>query len=217
MSTIRKQNVQTIYSFGGFKLNKKFLNVVKIFAVLSIIIYLSFLVKVISFQSDAPKKADVIIVLGHSITDDLKPSDWLDIRLSDALWLYENDFADKIIVSGGKGPTDRIAVSRVMADWLIENDIDEENIFVEDKASNTFENLIYSKKIAKENDMKEVIVVTNDFHLYRSGLITEKFFDNRILFGRSVDMSFKKIFAYVKEPLSILKFEIENFFYGGEY
>ena len=85
-----------------------------------------------------------------------------------------------------------------MADYLIQNGIDRNNILVETQSHNTRENLIYSKALIDKysadikrstditiiNDMGPVLevedkpqtigILTNDFHIFRSMQIAKK-------------------------------------------
>lgn len=156
--------------------------------------------------------ADVIIILGHSIKDDNIPSDWLLERLKSGAGLYNSGYGKKIIVSGGKGRGDNVAVATVMEDWLIKHGVDKEDIIVESKSKNTLENFRYSKKITDEYNFSSVNVVTNDFHMFRSMSIGKLFYDELGGNSAEINMSFKKFFAYLKEPVSIIKYKLMMLF-----
>lgn len=154
-----------------------------------------------------PEKSDCIIVLGYSMEDDFKPSEYLTYRLETALDLYNKGYADYIIVTGGEGPTDDIPVSLSMKKWFLDNDVPSENIFLETKAKNTYENFAFSKEICDENNFDDIIVVTNDFHMYRSMIMSKEFFEAPTGQEAITPMSFHKIISYLKEPLSLIKYE----------
>ena len=60
-----------------------------------------------------------------------------------------------------------------MKQYLMEHGIEEDRIFEEDRSVNTTQNLQYS---AKYLDLKKdrVVIVTNNFHMYRALKIAEK-------------------------------------------
>ncbi len=181
-----------------------------LFTIVSIIILITLLFleyKVVSMQNNyAAGKSDCILILGNSLEDGKNPSKWLLERLEAGLSLYNDGFAEKIIVSGGKGPTDKVPVSQSMKEWLLLNGVSDEHILTEEASKNTYENFKFSKAIAKEENIRSVIVVTNDFHIYRSMQIASNFFKN--VSGKSVysEFDFKKLLAYLKEPFSLIKY-----------
>lgn len=168
------------------------------------------MLKIVTIKPDTQfQKYDAIIILGHSIDDENLPGDWLLKRLNDALYLYDKNISDKIIVTGGQGPNDKIAVSQSMKQYLVAQGVLENNIYIENESRNTYENFKFSKSIAEKEDINSIIIVTNDFHMYRSALICKKFFDNFGIYFSNLDFDAKKFFAYSKEPFSIIKFYIE--------
>ena len=67
------------------------------------------------------------------------------------------------IPSGGKGTDEVIAEAQAMKKYLMEQGIKEENIIVEDKSKNTYENVKLSDKIIRERnkDAKVAFSTTN--------------------------------------------------------
>lgn len=90
------------------------------------------------------------------------------------------------IVSGGNAHTSgKITEAEFMASVLKERGILDENIYIENIASNTEENLKYSYEIAKnilgKKDLctyKKIGVLTSGFHLRRTKLIANRYFKN---------------------------------------
>lgn len=93
----------------------------------------------------------------------------------------------KCIVSGGKGDDEAMSEAECMRDWLIENGIEKERIFTEDKSTSTRENLEFSKQIIRrENLCEKITIVTNEFHQYRAGRIAKNLgFDHYSLSGNT--------------------------------
>lgn len=178
--------------------------------VLLAIIYTVLLINVVSkgSHSDNTSPKDAIIVLGYSLDNGDTPSDYLIKRMETALSLYTEGYAKNIIVTGGRGPTDNIPVAIAMKKWFIDNGVPVDFIYTDTISNNTYENFVFAKEICKENDFNSVMVVTNDFHMYRSMTICKEFFYDYTGYSASLPLSFKKVGLYLKEPLSFIKYEV---------
>jgi uncharacterized SAM-binding protein YcdF (DUF218 family) len=113
-----------------------------------------------------------MIVLGAGI-DGEKVGKTLKSRLDEAIKYYELNKSVDIIVSGGQGKDEIISEAEAMYRYLIEKGVNPNQIIKEDKATTTLENIIFSKEILKNrnDEDKKILIVTNEFHLYRSMLI----------------------------------------------
>ena len=120
-----------------------------------------------------PQKSAVIVVLGCQVWGK-SPSLSLEYRLEKSLELYNKGLARYIIVSGGQGNDEIASESSVMKKWLVERGIDENKVFEENKATCTYENLKYSKDIMEKNNLDTAIVVSNDFHIFRSLMLAKR-------------------------------------------
>jgi uncharacterized SAM-binding protein YcdF (DUF218 family) len=147
-----------------------------IFVILSVVIIVLFAtiegMIVDSFVAEPAPGADYCIILGAQWKTD-GPSYILQKRLEAAIEYLNDNQGTKVIVSGGQGENEPISEAAGMKQYLLEAGISEERIIVEDKSSNTNENLLYSSEfIDKEND--RVVLVTNDFHMFRAYGIAKK-------------------------------------------
>lgn len=150
---------------------KKFLKVMLILAVLGIVVVFSIDLYVIGSTKkqivtteDIEKEYyDCIIVLGAGLRKG-KPSPILEDRLKVAVELYKGGYAPKIIVSGDHGQDDYDEVNP-MKNYLLENDIPAEDIFMDHAGFSTYDSIYRLKEIFK---VQKAIIVTQQFHLYRS-------------------------------------------------
>lgn len=122
---------------------------------------------VLTAVREKPQPSDVIIVLGAHLWGD-QPSPLLQYRLDQALCLYQQRYAKYIIVSGAQGDDEMMTEAKAMAAYLIRHHIPQDNIYLEERAYSTYENLKYSKEIMERKGFHSAIVVTNTFHLYRA-------------------------------------------------
>ena len=106
---------------------------------------------------------DCIIVLGAGIWGD-KPSPMLEDRLLQAIDLYKKGVASKIIMSGDHGKAEYDEVN-VMKKFAIEKGIPSEDIFMDHAGFSSYESIYRAKDIF---EAKKVVVVTQEYHLYRA-------------------------------------------------
>ena len=129
----------------------------------------------LSASVNSPKEETTVVVLGCQVKED-GPSLMLLRRLQAAQKYLQENPEIKCIVSGGQGDDEVMSEAECMRDWLVENGIEKERIFTEDKSTSTRENLEFSKQIIeRENLCEKITVVTNEFHQYRAGRIAKNF------------------------------------------
>ncbi len=116
-------------------------------------------------EENAPQ---TVIVLGCQINGD-QPSVMLKRRL-DAALVYLNEHPNStVIVSGGQGDNEDYSEAYVMAQYLQNNGIDVARILLEDKSTNTKENLAFSAQIIEQQGLDtRVVVATDAFHQLRA-------------------------------------------------
>lgn len=118
------------------------------------------------FYAKGEQNLEYMIVLGAQVKED-GPSKVLQYRLDTAI-TYLNENPDTVcIVSGGKGTNEVVSEAEGMYQYLIEHGIEKERIRLEDKSTNTKENIQYSKELMGEA-YENVGIVTNNFHVYRA-------------------------------------------------
>ncbi|CAJ1003625.1 MAG: YdcF family protein [Brevibacillus sp.] len=118
-------------------------------------------------RSAAPQKADVAIVLGAAVWGD-QPSPGLRERLDLALQLYREGYVPTLIVSGGLGDGKGVTEAQVMRNYLVEQGVPADRILMESEATNTYENLLFSRQIMQQNGLHSALVVSHDYHLARA-------------------------------------------------
>lgn len=113
---------------------------------------------------DKEYKTDVGIVLGARLWNN-KPSPALKERLEAAYEGYENGDYPMLIVSGGlDNPQMKLTEAEGMAEYLQERGVPKANILLENEATSTYENLLFSEEIMKARGMETATVVTHQFH-----------------------------------------------------
>lgn len=124
------------------------------------------------FGAKPESGADYVIVLGAQWKQN-GPSYVLQKRLDAAVAYLQENEETMVIVSGGQGSNEHITEAAGMRSYLVEKGIDEKRIFMEDKSSNTYENLVFSSEFLDKEE-NSVVLVTNNFHMFRALKIAEK-------------------------------------------
>ena len=120
--------------------------------------------------------ADYCIVLGAKVNG-TQPSLSLTARLR-AAEKYLGEHPDCVaVLSGGQGSNEGISEAQCMADWLAARGVDSGRLILEDKSSNTKENLAFSRQkiLEREPDFAgRVCIVTEVYHVTRAKLYARK-------------------------------------------
>ena len=120
---------------------------------------------------------DYVIILGSKINDDGTLPPLLKSRVDRALLFgkkQEENANKKIyyVPSGGQGLDESMPEGLAITNYLIKQGIDSKYILIEDKSTNTKENLNYSKKIIDSHKKNaKISFSTADYHVFRSGII----------------------------------------------
>ena len=114
---------------------------------------------------------DCIIILGCQVKDDGSLSHMLRDRLMRGLEVYEAGAAPKLLMSGDHGREEYDEVG-AMKNYAIENGVPSENVFMDHAGFSTYETVYRAKEIFQAD---KVIIVTQEYHLYRALYIAEQF------------------------------------------
>ncbi len=104
---------------------------------------------------------DVIVILGAGLGPALRR------RVAHGARLFHEGRAGHLIVTGGaigSRPTEAEAM-RALA---LKHGVPDERIIIEDKATRTFENALYTARIMDDRDWARALVVSDPFHLPRA-------------------------------------------------
>ena len=157
------------------------LSVVKVLKICTLIgfcvVLISFLIiefKIWRGGKSAPQKdTECLVVLGAGVYG-TRPSASLRSRMNAALEYLSAHPNVSAILSGGQGPGEDITEAEAMRRFFTENGIAEDRLILEEKSTDTVENLTNSFALAEANGFSNLTIVTNEFHLYRSCRLAEK-------------------------------------------
>jgi Uncharacterized conserved protein len=115
------------------------------------------------------------IVLGSGLINGDKVSPLLGSRIIAAVNFKNQQFKNskktmKLIMSGGQGRDELLPESEAMKAYAIAQGVSESDILVENNSKNTYQNMLFSKRIVEEMgfDLQKGIFATNDYHVFRA-------------------------------------------------
>lgn len=113
--------------------------------------------------------SDVAVVLGNKVDLDGNPSKRLQGRLDKAVELYEKEYFDYIIVSGGVGK-EGFDEAVVMKKYLMNKGIPDEHILQDNEGYNSFMTAQNTKIIMNNMGLDSVTIISQFYHITRTEL-----------------------------------------------
>lgn len=153
---------------------------------------------------------DVMLILGCQVLPSGAPSVLLRDRLDRALEYLEQHPDLVIVVSGGKGGDEKLSEAEAMANYLVSKGVFESRILLENRATSTYENVLYSAELMRENGLgkKGVVIVSNGFHLARARMLWKKVQgtgENLSTLAAPCSHFSSMLWMHVREPLVLAK------------
>lgn len=143
-------------------------------AIVFILMFISTLACVYHAGEYSAEHEKTVIVLGCKVRGTV-PSIALEGRTRQAIKHLEQNSDAVVILSGGQGPDEKISEAECMKNIMVKSGIDESRIYLEDKSTNTDENIAFSKRIIDENKLSSnVAIATSNYHQKRAIMIAEK-------------------------------------------
>lgn len=129
-----------------------------------------------------PLDRDYIIILGCAIRKDGSLTPLLKSRVDRAVAFEKKQFATTgrhavFVPSGGQGPDESISEGEAMENYLKSIDIPADQIVREDKSTNTFENMKFSKEVIDKHaggKKKKIAFATTNYHVFRGYIMAKK-------------------------------------------
>ncbi|WP_196424468.1 YdcF family protein [Commensalibacter melissae] len=110
--------------------------------------------------------ADLLVVFGTKINEDGNPSAGLKARLDETVFVYRKHVAPLIFVSGGLGK-EGYNEAKVMADYLLTQNIPREAVILDEKGVNTRATVRNVVELCTKQYFKSVIAISQYYHLPR--------------------------------------------------
>ena len=122
---------------------------------------------------------EYLMVLGGNVFGADTPSPQLLQRMKSAAeYLHENKDCFVIPCGGCFRPKQKKSEAKIIADYLVEQGIDESRIIPEDKSTTTVENFEFASEIIKAHSGRDIANVSvaflsSDYHLFRASVIAK--------------------------------------------
>jgi uncharacterized SAM-binding protein YcdF (DUF218 family) len=153
---------------------------------------------------------EYVILLGTAVHGD-KPSSMLADRIRGA-YTYLTEHPDVIcIVSGGKAREDRLSEAQCMYNELTAMGIAPDRIILEDQATSTRENLIYSVRIIEERTgthPETVGIISSELHLFRGEMFAREQQVSAVTFPAKTSSNRNFVIYFLREILLVWYYSI---------
>lgn len=155
---------------------RKWVTVTACALALFLLLYLVFTgISIVSFGNiDQKEQADAAIVLGAGASDSAVSAVYRE-RIHHGIWLYENGYADYLILTGGIGQGNTLSDAYVAKQYAISRGVPEDVIFIEELSTITEENLENAKVIMDDHSMDTAIIVSDPLHMKRAMLMAKDY------------------------------------------
>jgi len=126
-------------------------------------------------QTDRAVPSDVIIILGAGTRVDGTPNRAQLRRVRHAATLYKRNLAPFLLCTGGYTNEHIKSEAQSCVEILHAEGVPDRAILREDASTNTIENVTESRKVMDANNLKTAIVVSDNFHLFRSEWLSREY------------------------------------------
>ena len=192
------------------KSRKTFFIGISMFVLIILLYFASLHIKIREHTNlEVPNHADYIIILGARVKGEV-PSLALQYRIDAAANYMKKNKETIAIASGGQGPGEDITEAEAIKRGLLSHGINSARILLEDKSTDTVENIRFSKKLIPDN-LQTGLLVSNDYHLYRAKSIArDQGLNLEGLPAKTPTIAIPK--SYGREYLAITKYYLVNLF-----
>lgn len=125
-------------------------------------------------EADEAQEADVIIVLGAG-TNGKTPNAVFRERLNHGIRLYENGYAEYILITGGLTPGNAYSDAWIAGQYVLEQSVPEEAVLLEERSTITQENISEARAIMDAEGFHSAIIVSDPLHMKRAMVMADDY------------------------------------------
>ena len=121
---------------------------------------------------DETRPADVAIVLGAGTFNGVVSPVYQE-RINHGVWLYQNGYVKKLILTGGYGAGSTVSDAAAAGQYAVSIGMPEADILLEEGSAITQENLQYARELMEEAGDETALVVSDPLHMKRAMLLAK--------------------------------------------
>lgn len=157
-------------------------------------------------ESFTNQKYDMGVVLGAAVWSHNKPSPIFEGRIKKAYELYSKKVINKIQLTGSNAPGEK-SEAKTASDYLKKLGVNVNDLFIEEKSSNTVEQVLYIKKNQEKKNPRRILIISDEFHLVRALEICSFFNVNAESAASEYNITSEKLLYYrLRESAALLLF-----------
>lgn len=164
---------------------------------------------------DPDEHCDYIVVLGAKVRES-GPSVSLWDRIYGAYDYLQAHPEVTAVVSGGQGTDEPMTEAQAMYEELVKLGVDPQRIWIEEKATSTWENLTFSLDLIEEKTgtrPEKLGIVSSEYHLFRAGMFAKKCGVEAVGIPAQTSRFSQKVNHFMREIAGIWHY----FVLGGNY
>lgn len=96
-------------------------------------------------------------------------------RINHGIWLYQNGYADYLLLTGGVGEGNTVSDAAAAKAYALSQGVPEAVILIEEASTITEENLFYAKELMDELSLRSAIIVSDPLHMKRAMLMASDY------------------------------------------
>lgn len=160
--------VELIIAFFGIKKSKLCISLLTLYLICQSCLSMFIYIKGIDMDT---KNADYVVVLGYALENNTI-TDTLQMRLDKAVDYAKKNSDSHLVLCGGITGNNKISEAEVMYNYLLGKGVDSSRMTLENKSTDTIENIKNCKQYVDENS--KIVVLSSNYHVYRASKICEK-------------------------------------------
>jgi uncharacterized SAM-binding protein YcdF (DUF218 family) len=118
-------------------------------------------------SSGGVERGQTAIVLGAAVDGDV-PSPVFAARIDHAIALYRAGQVQRLLLTGGRSPEDRLSEAAAAAVYAREKGVPDEAILIEDRSRTTWQNLKNARRVLSDGANRPVVIVSDPLHMRRA-------------------------------------------------
>lgn len=156
--------------------------------------------------TQADGRENVYIVFGAKVKED-GPAKTLASRLDAAVDIMLEDSGAVCIVSGGQGPDEPFTEASCMYSYMVTRGVSPNRIYLEEKASSTRENILYSAELIRQMELtdRQIVCISSETHIPRIRLMCSREGIDALYVKTETPMKVFLFTTWVREYLSYVK------------